>query len=164
MIHWFGPQGSSKEARIPHLGFSFGRPRNSVDKEFRVFFVLPSLPNSVRNCLKFRKIPQNSVIFSYKISYDTSRCSKGLCSVDTSRFSSGLYGVDNTRHVQTSTDSCCLDASKCSSSPYYACPSRCSEDLCTYYLDTSRCSIGSCGVDTSSCIKVLCSADTSRCS
>ncbi len=37
--------------------FYIGCPRNSVDMEFRMFFVLPYLPYSVRNRLKFRGIP-----------------------------------------------------------------------------------------------------------
>jgi hypothetical protein len=32
-----------------------GCPRNSVDTEFRLFFLLPSVPYSVRNWLKFRR-------------------------------------------------------------------------------------------------------------
>jgi hypothetical protein len=37
------------------------RPTSRVSTEFRTFFVLPSLPYSGRNCLKFRGISQNSV-------------------------------------------------------------------------------------------------------
>ncbi len=37
-----------------------GCPRNSADTEFRLFFLLPSIPYSVRNWLQFRR---NSVEF-----------------------------------------------------------------------------------------------------
>ncbi len=44
--------------------FCVGCPQNSVDTEFRLFFLLPSIPYSVRNWLKFRGILLNSVLYN----------------------------------------------------------------------------------------------------
>jgi hypothetical protein len=41
-----------------------GCPRNSVDMEFRLFFLLPSIPYSVRNWLKFQRNSANSVSYN----------------------------------------------------------------------------------------------------
>jgi hypothetical protein len=38
-----------------HRGTELGCPRNSVDTEFRLFLLLPSILYSVRNWLKFRQ-------------------------------------------------------------------------------------------------------------
>jgi len=41
-----------------------GCPRNSVGMEFRLFFLLLSIPYSVRNWLKFRGIPLKTVLYN----------------------------------------------------------------------------------------------------
>ncbi len=65
-------------AETPQLGC----PRNSVDTEFRLFFLLPSIPYSVRNWLK---IPRNSaefrVLFMYGIPYISKEAQKKVSSI-----------------------------------------------------------------------------------
>jgi len=42
--------------------FSLGCFRNSADTEFRIFFLIPYIPYTIRNCSKFRWIMRNSVL------------------------------------------------------------------------------------------------------
>ncbi len=60
-------QPSGWRGSYQQRGSRVGCPRNSVDTEFRLFFLLPSIPYSVRNWLKFRRnSPEFHVIYSVK--------------------------------------------------------------------------------------------------
>ncbi len=65
------PETSTK-LYVHNFGFCCGEsytvqircPRVSVDTEFRLFFLLPSILYSVRNCLKYRGISRNSMLYN----------------------------------------------------------------------------------------------------